>query len=34
MLRKQDEERRALEEAEAAQRAQFYDPDEDEVEGF
>jgi DNA-directed RNA polymerase subunit beta' len=34
MLRKQDEERRALEEAEAAQRAQFYDPDEEEVEGF
>ncbi len=34
MLRKQDEERRAAEEAEAAARAQFYDPEEDEVEVF
>ncbi|HEX2054247.1 MAG TPA: DNA-directed RNA polymerase subunit beta' [Actinomycetota bacterium] len=34
LLRKQDEERRAAEEAEAAARAQFYDPEEEEVEGF
>ncbi|MEX2551964.1 MAG: DNA-directed RNA polymerase subunit beta', partial [Actinomycetota bacterium] len=34
VLRKQDEERRAQQEAEAAARAQYYDPEEDEVEGF
>jgi hypothetical protein len=34
LLRKQDEERRAAEEAEAAARAQFYDPDAEEVEAF
>ena len=34
LLRKQDEERKALEEAEAAARAQFYDPDAEEVEAF
>jgi DNA-directed RNA polymerase subunit beta' len=34
MLRKQDEERRAQQEAEAAERAQFFEPDEDEVGAF
>ena len=34
LLRKQDEERKAAEEAEAANRSQFYNPEDEEVEGF